>query len=171
MTTTTTTEPGRVVAVIDKPIPVNDLNKIHTALEVLYGKGLTITQGRWVAFEIRTPGPVYWCHTCEDRDAATIDGLTGDPLRTLSRFMILCPDCGNKRCPKANHHGHECSGSNEPGQEGSAYGFDPFTRTRAETELADLRAKVRTLADDIVWTPAVAEFKDELRALAGPEGD
>ncbi len=35
--------------------------------------------------------------------------------------MILCPTCGNKRCPKANDHRNECSGSNEPGQPGSAY--------------------------------------------------
>lgn len=37
------------------------------------------------------------------------------------RLMILCPDCGNKRCPKATYHGYACTGSNEPGQPGSAY--------------------------------------------------
>lgn len=36
-------------------------------------------------------------------------------------FMILCPDCGNKRCPRANDHDNECTGSNDPGQPGSAY--------------------------------------------------
>ena len=35
--------------------------------------------------------------------------------------MILCPTCGNKRCPRANNHRNACSGSNEPGQAGSAY--------------------------------------------------
>lgn len=35
--------------------------------------------------------------------------------------MSLCPDCGNKRCPKATHHDNKCTGSNAPGQEGSAY--------------------------------------------------
>lgn len=35
--------------------------------------------------------------------------------------MAVCPDCGNKRCPKASNHLLECSGSNEPGQEGSIY--------------------------------------------------
>lgn len=35
--------------------------------------------------------------------------------------MSLCPDCVNKRCPKATHHNNKCSGINEPGQEGSAY--------------------------------------------------
>ena len=32
--------------------------------------------------------------------------------------MILCPTCGNKRCPRADWHGYECTGSNELGQVG-----------------------------------------------------
>lgn len=36
-------------------------------------------------------------------------------------FMILCPICGCKRCPKATDHRLACTESNEPGQEGSAY--------------------------------------------------
>ncbi|MCQ7329062.1 hypothetical protein NP116_14960 [Salmonella enterica] len=39
---------------------------------------------------------------------------------TDSRFVV-CPECGNKRCPHANDHRNACTGSNEPGQEGSAY--------------------------------------------------
>ena len=35
--------------------------------------------------------------------------------------FIVCPDCGNKRCPKATHHDKECTGSNAVGQEGSRY--------------------------------------------------
>ena len=41
-----------------------------------------------------------------------------------SRFVV-CPDCGNKRCPHANDHRHACTGSNESGQEGSAYPAAP----------------------------------------------
>lgn len=51
------------------------------------------------------------CHTCWPITA-------DDPAST---FMRLCPACGNKRCPKANDHRHACTGSNEPGQPGSAY--------------------------------------------------
>jgi len=40
---------------------------------------------------------------------------------TLRDRMIVCPDCGNKRCPKATDHKNECTGSNDPGQEGSEY--------------------------------------------------
>ena len=35
--------------------------------------------------------------------------------------MILCPDCGNKRCPKASDHSLACTGSNNRGQPGSVY--------------------------------------------------
>lgn len=36
-------------------------------------------------------------------------------------MMIVCRQCGNKRCPHANDHRNPCTGSNEPGQPGSAY--------------------------------------------------
>jgi DNA-directed RNA polymerase subunit RPC12/RpoP len=35
--------------------------------------------------------------------------------------MILCQQCGNKRCPHANDHRHACTGSNASGQPGSSY--------------------------------------------------
>ena len=35
--------------------------------------------------------------------------------------FIVCPKCGNKRCPHATNHELECTGSNEPGQPGSRY--------------------------------------------------
>lgn len=38
----------------------------------------------------------------------------------LSR-MIVCPNCGNKRCPKASDHELNCSGSSDAGQSGSVY--------------------------------------------------
>ncbi|WP_234047603.1 hypothetical protein [Enterobacter ludwigii] len=43
---------------------------------------------------------------------------------TDSRFVV-CPECGNKRCLHANDHRNACTGSNEPGQEGSAYPAAP----------------------------------------------
>lgn len=44
----------------------------------------------------------------------------GDPTRF--RPLIVCSTCGNKRCPQATDHRHACTGSNESGQDGSAYG-------------------------------------------------
>lgn len=49
-----------------------------------------------------------WCRTCR-------------PITISDMRFVVCPDCGNKRFPKANDHRNACTGSNEPGQEGSAY--------------------------------------------------
>ncbi len=40
------------------------------------------------------------------------DGKHSAPFRP----MILCPKCGNKRCPRADSHANACTNSNEPGQ-------------------------------------------------------
>jgi hypothetical protein len=37
----------------------------------------------------------------------------------MPRVMVVCHQCGNKRCPRATSHDNACSGSNEPGQDGS----------------------------------------------------
>lgn len=39
----------------------------------------------------------------------------------IAMHFVVCPICGNKRCPKANDHNKACTNSNEPGQPGSAY--------------------------------------------------
>ena len=53
-----------------------------------------------------------WCHTCR-------------PVTMSDMRFVVCPECGNKRCPHANDHRNACTGSNEPGQEGSAYPAAP----------------------------------------------
>jgi len=37
-------------------------------------------------------------------------------------WMVVCQQCGNKRCPHATDHLYACTGSNDPGQVGSVYG-------------------------------------------------
>jgi len=61
------------------------------------------------------------CHRCieEKRLGQECDLLGWRPLSSYR--MILCPVCGNKRCPHAADHDLPCTGSNEPGQPGSAY--------------------------------------------------
>jgi hypothetical protein len=49
----------------------------------------------------------YCCHACFARSGVLMMGR-----------MILCPTCGNKRCPKASDHELACTGSNESGQAG-----------------------------------------------------
>ncbi|EPP5911660.1 hypothetical protein ACW7OW_000257 [Escherichia coli] len=56
--------------------------------------------------------PGCWCRTCR-------------PVVLSDMRFVVCPDCGNKRCPRANDHRNACTGSNEPGQEGSAYPAAP----------------------------------------------
>jgi len=36
-------------------------------------------------------------------------------------WFVVCDICGNKRCPHATDHALGCTGSNEPGQEGSVF--------------------------------------------------
>ncbi|MGY1655432.1 DUF3850 domain-containing protein [Klebsiella pneumoniae] len=56
--------------------------------------------------------PDCWCRTCR-------------PVVLNDMRFVVCPDCGNKRCPRANDHRNACTGSNQPGQEGSAYPAAP----------------------------------------------
>ena len=57
------------------------------------------------------------CRTCHN---IRMDAIKAH-LFERHRRMIVCKTCGNKRCPHANNHIHPCSGSNKPGQKGSAY--------------------------------------------------
>lgn len=60
------------------------------------------------------------CHKCL-ADVYLDQTVFGENLPATSAMMILCPVCGNKRCPKASDHGLACTGSNEPDQIGSVY--------------------------------------------------
>ena len=60
------------------------------------------------------------CHRClKERDEHEL--LFGMKIPKAMAMMVLCAKCGNKRCPHANYHNNACTGSNEPGQPGSAY--------------------------------------------------
>ncbi|CAJ0705893.1 hypothetical protein [Ralstonia holmesii] len=59
--------------------------------------------------------PKCWCYTCnKDR--------MEDGFPYVMTRMIVCPSCGNKRCPRATDHNLACTDSNAPGQPGSRYG-------------------------------------------------
>jgi len=49
------------------------------------------------------------------------ENKSGNRLNDLDNFRYACEKCGNKRCPHHSDHHMVCSGSNEPGQEGSVY--------------------------------------------------
>lgn len=49
-----------------------------------------------------------WCTTCR-------------PITLEDARFVVCPDCGNKRCPKSHNHELACTNSNAPGQTGSSW--------------------------------------------------
>ena len=61
------------------------------------------------------------CHKCIDEEWKDVEFSLYNLPYNLTH-MIVCPTCGNKRCPKASDHELECTNSNEPGQPGSVYG-------------------------------------------------
>ena len=61
--------------------------------------------------------PPCGCYNCMSK----VKDHNGLPL-TMSTF-IVCPECGNKRCPKSTDHNLACTNSNKPGQKGSRYGL------------------------------------------------
>jgi hypothetical protein len=54
------------------------------------------------------------CRKCWAANPKHTDAIVSVPF-------IVCSTCGNKRCPHATDHNLACTGSNEPGQKGSAY--------------------------------------------------
>jgi hypothetical protein len=60
------------------------------------------------------PGECF-CRSCNTFRVEPHSGLPWNSTR-----MTVCPECGNKRCPKAELHTNACTNSNEPGQLGSS---------------------------------------------------
>ena len=63
---------------------------------------------------METAGNKCPCHDCIN------DPSMGLENPAINR-MIVCVECGHKRCPRATHHDNACTQSNEPGQAGSRY--------------------------------------------------
>ena len=84
--------------------------------ELLYGQpNQAIQEAIRAALSAPATAPEQcWCRTCR-------------PITQADNRKVLCPDCGNKRCPKATDHRNACTGSNEPGQPGSSYPTVPAT--------------------------------------------
>jgi hypothetical protein len=55
------------------------------------------------------------CHAC------LVNVKTEQGWPATATRMIVCPECGNKRCPKASNHRYDCTNSNDVGQLGSIY--------------------------------------------------
>lgn len=119
------------------------------------------------AIDPTKPSPVYMCgcYACNDEPAL---GLRNPVLQR----MVLCPICGNKRCPRATHHDNACTGSNEPGQPGSRYALPVASGTPTEV-LARCpcgwtcpESEASTNGGDYAWCPICLDESAELPPLA-----
>lgn len=60
--------------------------------------------------------PDCYCYNCNKNYTEP-----GSHFPYIMTRMIVCPMCGNKRCPHATDHSFACTNSNNPGQPGSRY--------------------------------------------------
>ncbi|ENU3990419.1 hypothetical protein ACFH0L_004672 [Enterobacter kobei] len=92
--------------------PVTTAYKLRDAVETIRNSGIEIDAEKIFAERDALNAPDCWCRTCR-------------PVTISDMRFVVCPECGNKRCPHANDHRNACTGSNEPGQDGSAYPAAP----------------------------------------------
>lgn len=85
---------------------------LREGLAAIRISGIAIDAERILAERDSLNEPTCWCRTCR-------------PVTVTDMRFVVCPQCGNKRCPHANDHRNVCTGSNDPGQEGSAYPAAP----------------------------------------------
>ena len=102
--------------------PVTKAYKLRDAVETIRNSGIEIDAEKIFAERDALNAPDCWCRACR-------------PITLTDMRFVVCPDCGNKRCPHANDHRNACSGSNEPGQEGSAYPAAPQQDVRLALEI------------------------------------
>lgn len=99
-------------AMIQGAEPVSQPCTLREGVAAIRNSGIAIDDEKIKAERDALNEPTCWCHTCR-------------PVTVTDMRFVVCPDCGNKRCPHANDHRNTCTGSNEPGQEGSAYPAAP----------------------------------------------
>jgi len=83
-----------------------------------------MTAEEFMASTYETPGEAYLksrkgeceCHRCIEENNLTISHPALGKVPLSVGKMILCPECGNKRCPQASDHRLECTNSNDEGQ-------------------------------------------------------
>jgi ribosome-binding protein aMBF1 (putative translation factor) len=92
------------------------------------------------------------CHRClEERD----EKINGVPFAWCR--MVVCPQCGDKRCPHAEDHRSPCS---KPRQ--------APTQPSLSDHIRQLARRMRSVADDMIATehPETISHAHELRGAA-----
>lgn len=101
--------PAPVVPVVPEEITADGIIEMH---ECGFVEGWNACRAAMLQAGNSPVTPGCSCRTCR-------------PVTMNDMRFVVCPECGNKRCPHANNHRNACTGSNEPGQEGSAYPATP----------------------------------------------
>lgn len=105
---------ARIVAAVPLPVPVHDFARRARQVAAEHGQDVRVaSEGEHLVF--RTPGTVCGCVSCDEADRARLAELTGDDRVLFRSRMIVCPDCGSDRCPRAAHHDNECARCDLPG--------------------------------------------------------
>jgi hypothetical protein len=101
-----------------------DMDPTEFMIRYFFPQGITamddVTRIEWRYLDVDVEQPC-GCASCDELKRKAALDAGGSFASYICRVMIVCPDCGNKRCPRAAHHDRACAGSNEPGQPGSNY--------------------------------------------------
>ena len=110
---------AKVVGALALPVSVAGFAAVCDDMAAKYGQGLVVSQpvGAYMLFVTAGSGDPArcWCDGCDGQRRIVLAAV--GRTAALRARMIVCPDCGNKRCPRAACHALECTGSNEPGQD------------------------------------------------------
>lgn len=126
---TSNIRPGKLIALIPAGGSLSDLAAKMRNLQAEHPDVELRMSGGAPSFEVRAAGDPCGCHRClnDDREVRTAANPEGGFLLNLGfAGMVVCSECGNKRCPHAADHNLACTGSNDAGQPGSAYPAGPL---------------------------------------------
>ena len=128
-------------------------------------KGMEAITAIKAALEAKDEPVACWCHKCNENEL-----VNGIPF-AMTR-MILCPKCGNKRCPKASDHTLQCTNSNEPNQAGSVYTTPPQRKPLTDEEIDTIGATIfRAEFLDDTEVKSNHEFARAIEAAHGIKGE
>ena len=103
--------------IIDKEYANFDWNKVKTVEDI---KSFLQAIHPRVQVDMNSKEYDILSHLCDKEKVECYCYNCASPAKRMTTF-IVCPECGNKRCPHATDHNLECTNSNEPGQKGSRF--------------------------------------------------
>lgn len=117
-----------------------------------------------------TAEPVGEPNKCEETSIYCCEFCFSSSGKTFLDRMILCPDCGNKRCPKATHHDNACTNSNASWEHVKPLSASPAAPEAAKAlhvqavKLTDAQREALTVKNDVYIPGAVAQPEQQAQA-------